>query len=40
MMPQVSSINYDRISDASTDSFNSGDEAPIFDNPALPTSSN
>lgn len=40
MMPQVSSVNYDRVSDASTDSYNSSDEAPIFDNPALPTSSN
>lgn len=40
MMPQVASINYDRTSTASsTDSFNSDDEVPIFDNPDLPKSS-
>ncbi|KAL4119671.1 hypothetical protein QTP88_012463 [Uroleucon formosanum] len=39
MMPQVSSVNYDRLSNASTDSYNSDNEAPIFDNPGLPTSS-
>lgn len=38
-MPQVASVNYDIASTASTDSYNSDDEAPIFDNPALPTSS-
>lgn len=38
-MPQVASVNYDRASNVSTDSYNSDDEAPIFDNPALPTSS-
>jgi len=37
-MPQVSSVNYDRLSNASTDSYNSDNEAPIFD-PVLPTSS-
>lgn len=39
MMPQVASVNYDRASTASTDSFNSDDEVPIFDNPDLPKSS-
>jgi len=39
MMPQVSSVNYDRLSNASTDSYNSDNEAPIFDNPVLPTTS-
>lgn len=38
-LPQVSSVNYDRISNASTDSYNSENESPIFDNPVLPTSS-
>lgn len=39
VMPQVSSTNYDRLSNASTDSYNSDNEVPIFDNPVLPTSS-
>lgn len=39
MLPQVASVNYDRASTASTESYNSDDEAPIFDNPALPTTS-
>lgn len=38
-LPQVSSVNYDRISNSSTDSYNSENESPIFDNPVLPTSS-
>jgi len=38
-MPQVSSVNYDRLSNASTDSYNSDNESPIFDNPVLPTTS-
>lgn len=32
-------VNYDRTSIASTDSYNSDDEAPIFDNPTLPPTS-
>jgi len=38
-MPQVASVNYDRASTASTESYNSEDETPIFDNPVLPTTS-
>lgn len=38
-MPKVVPINYDRVSNSSSDSFNTDDEAPIFDNPTLPTSS-
>lgn len=39
IIPQVASVNYDRASTVSTDSYNSDDETPIFDNPAIPTSS-
>lgn len=39
MLSQVTTVNCDRISTASTDSFNTDDEAPIFDNPAMASSS-
>ncbi|XP_050542099.1 transmembrane protein 104 homolog isoform X2 [Daktulosphaira vitifoliae] len=40
MLTHITTVNYDRGSTASTDSFNSEDEVPIFDNPALASTSN